>query len=237
MRLDDPEVVRREYATEAGLQARASVYAGVYGPDAREAVFDAVAEARPGRVLEVGCGWGELAERVAREISAQVVAVDSSPRMVELALERGVEARVADVQDLPFSDAEFDCAVAAWMLYHVPDLDAALGELARVLRHGGRLVAATNSLRHLEELWSLVGRDRAAEPLRFFSESGEQALRHHFARVERRDVVGEVVFADTEAVRGYVASSIVHKHLASAVPPLAKPLRATRRNAIFVATP
>ncbi len=43
--------------------------------------------------------------------------------MVELTRARGVEAVVGDVQDLPFADGQFDCVVAAWMLYHVPDLD------------------------------------------------------------------------------------------------------------------
>jgi SAM-dependent methyltransferase len=235
VRLDDPEVVRREYATEDGLKARVSVYAGVYGPNAWDVAVKAVSETAPRRVLEVGCGWGEFAARVAGELDTELVAVDLSPRMVELARERGLDARVGDVQQLAFEDGVFDCAVANWMLYHVPDLDRALAELARVLRPGGRLVAATNGLRHLRELWDLVGRDRAAEPVRFFAESGEEALRAHFARVERRDVIGSVTFATREDVAGYIASSIVHKHLADRVPPLDGPLTATRVAAIFVA--
>ena len=92
--------------------------------DARDLAFDAVAEVEPRRVLEVGCGRGELAERVIAPSSAcELVAIDQSERMVELTRARGVDARVGDVQALPFEDAAFDCAVAAWMLYHVPDLD------------------------------------------------------------------------------------------------------------------
>jgi SAM-dependent methyltransferase len=233
VRLDDPEIVRREYATEEGLRARASAYRGVYGADARDVALDAVREAAPASVLEVGCGWGEFAQRVALDVP--VVAVDQSPRMVELARERGVDARVADVQELPFADGEFDCAIANWMLYHVPDLEQGLAELARVLRPGGRLVAATNGLQHLGELWALVGRDRAREPLRFFAETGEESLRRHFARIERRDVRGPVTFATRADVQGYIASSIVHKHLAERVPPLKGPFTATRVAAIFVA--
>src|SRR5881409_966954 len=184
MRLDDPELVRREYTTETGLRARASIYEGVGGREARELAFDAVREAQPRRVLDVGCGWGELAERIQAELDARVVAVDSSPRMVELAQACGVDARVGDVQELPFGKGSFDCAVANWMLYHVPDLDRGIAELARVLRPGGRLVAATNGLTHLAELWSLVGRDRSSEPLRFFAENGAEALAPHFANVE-----------------------------------------------------
>ncbi len=232
--LDDPEVVRREYASEAGLRARRAVYPADVVVQLQRVVLEAVAEARPQRVLEVGCGWGDFSALVARELAVDVVAVDSSPRMVELAREAGVDARVADVQDLPHADADFDCVVANWMLYHVPDLQRGLTEIARVLRPGGRLVAATSSHEHLAELWTLVGRNRASEPARFFAETGEEALLPHFSRVERREVRTEVVFPDAEAVRGYIAAGF-HKHLADRVPDLEGPLTATCSNAVFVA--
>lgn len=233
--LNDPEVVRREYSTEAGLRARASVYEGLAGRDARDIAFEAVREARPRRVLEVGCGWGEFAARIRDELDAEVVAIDLSPRMVELARERGVDARVGDVQALSFGDGEFDCVVANWMLYHVPDVDRGLSELARVLRPGGRLIAATNGARHLEELWSLVGRDKTGETRPFFSENGDELLRRHFERVQRTDYESAVTFQDASAVRGYIASSIAHKHLAERVPELTRPLVATRRGTVFLA--
>src|SRR5207247_10358646 len=81
----------------------------------------------PRRVLEVGAGPGEFAERLGRDLGVEVIAADLSPRMVELARDRGVDARLGDVQELEFEDGSFDCAVAAWMLYHVPDLDRGLG--------------------------------------------------------------------------------------------------------------
>jgi len=112
----------------------------------------------PRRVLEVGCGRGEFAERLAGA-GIGVVAVDQSARMVELTRARGVDARLGDVQALPFADGEFDAAVANFVLYHVRDIHRALAELARVLRPGGTLVAATNGVRQLAELWELVGRD------------------------------------------------------------------------------
>src|SRR5207244_5914622 len=118
------------------------------------------APARAGGVREAGAGRGERAERMQRERGVEVVAVDQSERMVELARERGVDARLGDVLALPFEDGSFDCAVAAWMLYHVEDLDLGLRELARALRPGGRLVAVTNTEFHLPELWGRFG-DRA----------------------------------------------------------------------------
>lgn len=230
MRLDDPAVVREEYANERRLAARKAAHATAEGPDARELVFGAVSECRPRRVLEVGCGDGELAERISRELDTAVVAVDQSERMVELARARGVDAHLGDVQDLDFDDDSFDCAIAAWMLYHVPDLDRAIRELARVLRPSGRLVAATNGRHQLRELFDLVGQTPPGSS--FTRENGAETLSRHFSRVERRDVEGWLVFDDATAVQSYVDSMIT---LSGTVPPVEGPIRARRTPCVFVA--
>jgi SAM-dependent methyltransferase len=235
-RLDDPEVVRREYADEAGLAARmAAQDASATGPDPYGAVFDAVAACAPTDVLEVGCGRGELAERMQNDLGARVVALDQSERMVELTRERGVEAIVGDVQDLPFADASFDCAVAAWMLYHAQDIDRALHELWRLLRPNGVLVSATSSERNLAELWELVG-EIGAPSDGFSAENAESSLGRHFASVERHDVFGTVTFPDREAAYRNVAASPTRGQLAELLPAFEGPLVCTRHVAIFVAT-
>jgi SAM-dependent methyltransferase len=234
--LNDPELVRREYADESGLSARIAAQESATGPDPRQVAFEAVAETQPRRVLEVGPGRGELAGRIARELGADVVAVDQSPRMVELTRSRGVEAIVGDVQELPFAGGQFDCALAAWMLYHVPDLDRALRELRRVLRPGGRLVAVTNSERSLSELWELVGQ-AGARADGFSAENGQGPLLRHFTIVERRDVRGTLTFRDREAAHQYVASSPIRPNLADRLPFFEGPLRASRHVVVFVCEP
>ncbi len=233
MRLDDPAVVARDYESETRLLARRSIYETSEGPNTLDMLWDRIAEARPQRVLEVGPGPGELAERMAKELGAGVVAIDVSPRMVELTRARGIDARVGDVQELPFEDEAFDLVVAGWVLFHPADLDRALAEIARVLRPGGRLIAATNSERHLGELWALVGVDRMSYS--FGLENGEAALRRHFPKVQVERVEGWVTVPDTATARDYVASSIILRHLADRVPELSSPLRARRLNGIFVA--
>ena len=200
---EDESLVASQYATEGALEARRSIYADVEGPDAKEVAFAAIAEAAPKRVLEVGGGPGELAERIGRELGASVIMVDSSSRMVDLARARGVDARVGDVQALPFGDGEFDCAVAAWMLYHVPDLDRGLSELRRVLRPGGRLIAVTNGRDHMQELRRLAG--EWAWERRFRREEAVALLEPHFSTVERRDVDGWVT-VDPDGVQRWVES-------------------------------
>jgi len=235
MRADDPAYVREQYASEDGLAVRASIY-GLGGIDARDVVLEELQRVRPAHLLEVGSGWGELAERIARELGCTVVAIDQSERMVELARERGVDARVGDVQDLEFGDAEFDAVVAAWMLYHVPDLERALAECARVLRPGGMFIAVTNAASDFSELWELVRRDISARLLTFRAENGEEALRAHFEGVKRRDLENDVTFPDAEAVRRYVgSSSLGRQHLAN-VPELSEPFVSRKHITVFVAT-
>jgi SAM-dependent methyltransferase len=231
--LSDPELVREQYATEAGLAARKSVYQEVTGPDPREIVFDAIAEVGPRWVLDVGCGQGELAERLQHELGVKVTAIDQSERMVELTRARGVDARVGDVQDLPFPDESFDVAVAAWMLYHVPDLERGLGELARVLLPGGRLVAATNHTDHLLEMFELVGARRWEYS--FGGHDAEALLRSHFGSVEEKDASGTVTFRDPEAIRTYLRSAGRWAAFAERVPELDEPVVARRRPVVFVA--
>jgi SAM-dependent methyltransferase len=234
MRLNDPELVRRQYASEDGLAVRReSQLRFREGPDAFDVAFDVVAEPKPRRVLEVGCGMGNFAERVARETSAEVVATDLSPRMVDLASERGLDARVADVQQLPFADGEFDCAVANAMLYHVEDLDRALSELARVLEPGGQLVAVTIGAEHMAELWQLVGYLLPDRP--FSRENGAEHLARHFRDVRRHDVEAELVFPDAAAVHRYVESTIFSADVPRPLPEFEGPFRAGVRATVFVA--
>jgi SAM-dependent methyltransferase len=233
VRLNDPEVVRAEYAEESRLEERIAAWEGLTGPNPRELALEAVAEARPRRVLEVGCGQGWASEWIKDELGAEVIAVDQSERMVELTRRRGVDARVGDVQDLPFEDESFDAGLAAWMLYHVADLDRGLSELARVLRPGARLVAVTNAPESLHELWTLLGADRTPFLIAgFHSDNGAEILRRHFQHVEARQAAGTVTFADREAVQRYVDSLVT---VSATVPPFEGDLVCSRRSTIFVA--
>ncbi|MGB5501797.1 MAG: class I SAM-dependent methyltransferase [Polyangiales bacterium] len=95
--------------------------------------------AQGARVLELGCGTGLILARVA-EIADQVVGIDLSEGMAQHARERGLDVHIGSVCDLPFDDDQFDLTYSFKVLAHIPDIDAALREAARVTRPGGHLL-------------------------------------------------------------------------------------------------
>jgi ubiquinone/menaquinone biosynthesis C-methylase UbiE len=226
--LDDPDIVASEYADARRLQARMGIYSR-----AADAAFDAVVETAPAKVLDVGAGTGELAIRIAAT-GAAMTAVDSAPAMVERLHATGIEAVLADACALPPPDRSFDCVVANWMLYHVADREQAIAELARVLRPGGRLVAATFSERNLDELWEALG-DDTPRGHGFTAENGAAQLQRRFANVEARRIEWPIEFSDRDALQAIVAATIRRSHLAARVPHLPMPFEATARHAVFVA--
>ena len=205
IQLNDQSVVREQYATEDNLRARQALWQGATGTDPKEILWQTLCEWQPKRLLEVGGGQGELAERMQRELGAEVTFLDLSPRMVELTRAQGIDAREGDVQSLPFPDAAFDTVVAAWMLYHVPDVDRALAEIARVLVPGGALIAVTTSVDHIAELRRLLEYRWDFESA-FNRENGEQSLRRHFAAVERYDADVEVQVESRDTLVAYRSS-------------------------------
>jgi SAM-dependent methyltransferase len=96
------------------------------------------------RVLDVGCGPGALtAELVTRLGPEAVSAVDPSAPFVAAARARhpGVDVRQAGAEDLPFADGAFDAALAQLVVHFMADPVAGLGEMARVTRRDGVVVA------------------------------------------------------------------------------------------------
>jgi SAM-dependent methyltransferase len=93
-------------------------------------------------LLDVGTGPGTAAAAGLR-LGARVTAVDAEPSMVALAAANlpAATVRHAVLPELPFADASFDTVVANFVLNHVEDPRAALAELRRVTRPGGRIAA------------------------------------------------------------------------------------------------
>jgi len=238
----DPEAVAAEYASEAALRQRLLAFRELLdGQDDEEVVRARVRAARPRRLLDAGSGPGDLSAWAKAWLDGEVVAVDSSPRMVALAVQAGVTAVLADVRKLPFADSSFDCAVAGMVLYHVPDPETAIAELARVLGAGGLLVASTGSDDDTERrlAWARLFDEEpqpAPPPLSFSREVGRDLLLAHFREVEQVDCDAALVFPTRERLVRYVQALPLAREMAGSVPELAEPFRLPVKATVFEAS-
>jgi trans-aconitate methyltransferase len=91
-------------------------------------------------ILDLGCGDGQLTQRIART-GASVVGVDASPEMAGAARDRGIVVDVANAEALPYMRKEFDAVFSNAVLHWVRGQDAMMAEVRRVLKPGGRFVA------------------------------------------------------------------------------------------------
>jgi ubiquinone/menaquinone biosynthesis C-methylase UbiE len=101
------------------------------------------------RAMELGSGTGFfLLNLMQGGVIAKGSVTDLSPGMVEVALRNAenlglpVDGRVADAERIPYEDETFDLVVGHAVLHHIPDVDAAMREVLRVLKPGGRFVFA-----------------------------------------------------------------------------------------------
>lgn len=121
---------------------------GERGDYTREFILDPVMVARTsgrgyGRALDVGCGEGRFC-RMLREQGIAAVGIDPTERLLARArdLDPDGDYRIASAEALPFEDATFDLVVSYLSLIDIPDIRAAIPEMARVLKPGGSLLIA-----------------------------------------------------------------------------------------------
>jgi len=205
--------VRRQYEDARNLNPRVELHrrfsTNLHGW--QRWVFDQIELPADARILEVGCGRGDLwlenSDRIPQ--GWWITLSDRSPGMLEEARANveSVTARFqfieADVQAMPWGIAVFDGVIANHMLYHVGDLSEAISEIRRVLRPGGRLYASTNGRAHMRELteplerFGIVGAALQSSTSAFQLENGADVLGGEFddvvlRRYEDALAVGEV---------------------------------------------
>jgi trans-aconitate methyltransferase len=96
---------------------------------------------QPGeRILDLGCGDGQLTARIAAT-GASVTGLDASPQMAAAARSRGIAVEQGSAESMPFAGLAFDAVFSNAALHWVRDQDAMLAEVRRVLKPGGRFVA------------------------------------------------------------------------------------------------
>lgn len=206
-----------QYRTDANLAARQSLYVHQHPRiNLPAAVLDLAVLRGDESVADVGCGNGAyLAELSCRHHAGRVLGIDLSPGMLHAARRR-VPAAVLAVgyaAALPVRDHAASLTLAAHMLYHVPDLRAAVKELRRVTRPDGQLLVVLNGDGHLRELRDLIAslqiisrEGPLGDQLRL--DDGQELLSSEFTSVIRHDFTSELRIPGPEPIENYVRSMI-----------------------------
>ncbi len=161
------------------------------------------------RVLDLGCGFGFMAEEVARRVHAQAVVtgVDALPANREpfVARVRGAGRQARFVTErlesaLPCAPESFDLVVSSYSLYFFPQI---IPEVSRVLARDGLFLAVTHSMSSTRAVLRLAGLPVEGSPLldqvgRFCAERGGEVLSRCFGRVERVDYPNHLRFSAAE---------------------------------------
>lgn len=143
----DEEAVRSTYARWAPIY---DVVFGAAFRAGRRAAVETVNQLPPGRILECGVGTGISLPYY--DSAHQIVGIDLSPEMLDLARRRVEDSGLSNVEDLAVADAgdlpdaadAYDAAVAMFVMTVVPDPKAVMSELIRVTRPGGAVVLVSH---------------------------------------------------------------------------------------------
>ncbi|MEW6536608.1 MAG: methyltransferase domain-containing protein [Candidatus Auribacterota bacterium] len=100
-----------------------------------------------GNIIDIGCGYGKFLKEVKyRNPLVKMHGIDICETAVEHCVSEGINARVANVEDIPFNDNYFDCAIMSMVIEHVIDQKKALAEVNRILKTGGLFLLTTDNV-------------------------------------------------------------------------------------------
>ena len=208
-----------QYVDDRNLRARQRFWQYQSPPfDTVAWVLDLIRVPAGLRVLDAGCGNGEYL-RGLRDRQARAIGCDLSPGMLRAASHPALLN--ADITALPVRDGAVDVVLAIHMLYHVPDREAAISELRRVLAAGGTCIAVTNGSQHTRALRALVelavreetpGWQMRPATHAFTAENAAAQLAAGFASVScvRPASSPPVIIRDATVAADYIASLASH---------------------------
>jgi ubiquinone/menaquinone biosynthesis C-methylase UbiE len=215
MAQDSNTLRTQQYHNASRLTARATLHARFSTNPTRwfAWLFDRFQAPASSAVLELGCGpgWLWLSNRERIPTGWQITLTDFSEGMLAETQQNMAHVphaftfAVADVQAIPYTDDSFDMVIANHMLYHAPDIPAALAEIRRVLKMGGRFYASTLAGDYMREFELFLPRRQPAH-LRFNLDNGADLLAEQFEHVTLHRYDNTLVVTEAEPLIAYMVS-------------------------------
>lgn len=191
-------------------------------------IFDKLHISPNSRILELGCGNGELWKCSENKISKnlRIILSDISEGMLNDARENlknlkdSIEFQIIDCSELPFKDESFDVIIANHMLFYVKDREKAFSEIKRVLKRGGYFYCSTYGLRHMKQIEELTKSFDSRIALSevnlaeiFGLENGEKQLSPWFEHIEKYLYEDILKVNDYKPLLDYILSCHGNEHV------------------------
>jgi ubiquinone/menaquinone biosynthesis C-methylase UbiE len=110
------------------------------------------------KVLDLGCGTGNLSTQLSECVSIQAIGIDQSFEMLKKATAKALRVLCADADEspLPFKNNSFDIVIGAYVIHHIQNRMALIKDCFRILRDDGALILLTSSHDHIERLHPVI---------------------------------------------------------------------------------
>jgi ubiquinone/menaquinone biosynthesis C-methylase UbiE/DNA-binding transcriptional MerR regulator len=179
------------------------------------------------KVLEIGCGDGQLWKKCSDRIpeKAEVFLSDISEGMINDAkenlktLDANIKFHTDDCINLPYGEESFDKIVANHMIFYVKDRRKAFSEIRRVLKKGGAFYCSTYGLKHMKEIESLTKSFNSKISLSevnleeiFGLENGEEQLNGYFSNIEKHIYEDYLIIDEYKPLLDYILSCHGNQH-------------------------
>jgi ubiquinone/menaquinone biosynthesis C-methylase UbiE len=217
------EFAEQQYKTSQNLSARMNLWSYGSNPESLPRwIFSKIHLQESERVLELGCGTGQLWLENSNNVpsTCSIILSDFSKEMVNKAEENlrqhklPIEFEIIDAEKIPYPDKSFDVVIACHMLYHIPNIQKALKSISQLLKPGGRLIATTVSKNHLQELknflsgFGLYSQEKiwVKNFSEFRNETGRDVLKPFFSEINFYKYINEVKISTVDPLMNYIQS-------------------------------
>lgn len=215
------QYAKQQYKTNENLDKRINLWS--YGTNAESLptwIFNKIKLQENERILELGCGTGQLWLQNFRKIPSNcpIVLSDFSQNMLNAAkknlanLKLPIKFKIIDAENIPYPNQSFDLVLACHMLYHIPDIDTTLTEINRVIKPNGRFISTTVSRNHIKELKDFLLQFNLDIEMKneFFSEfrneTGKAILEQFFKEIEFYEYINPVNISSVKPLMKYIES-------------------------------